>query len=251
VTIFAGHSLATLLLVAAAALIAGLARGFSGFGGALIFTPLASALVGPRVAAPILFLIDAVAAAPLIPNAWRNAQRGTVATMALGALVGTPLGAFVLLHADPTAIRWGLCVVVLAMLALLVSGWRYRRAPSAPVTIGVGAVAGFLSGFAQVGGPPVVAYWLGGTIPAATVRANIILFFAVTTVMTAVTYTAGGVLTANVFVLSLAVGPLYALGLWLGTHMFSRANEQTFRRACYVLIAAAAVISLPLWDRLR
>lgn len=241
----------TLALVAAAALIAGLARGFSGFGGALIFTPLAAALVGPRVAAPVLFLIDAVAAAPLIPKAWKAAERGAVATMTLGALAGAPLGAYVLLHADPTAIRWGLSVVVLAMLALLISGWRYAGAPTAPVTIGVGALAGFLSGLAQVGGPPVVAYWLGGTIPAATVRANIILFFAATTVVTAVTYSIGGVLTRNVLVIGLVVGPFYGAGLWLGSQLFAKADEETFRRACYVLIAAAALLSLPLWDRLR
>lgn len=251
VPLFAIHAFPTLLLVGATALVAGLARGFSGFGGALIFTPLASALVGPRVAAPILFLIDAVAAAPLIPNAWRAADRGPVATMILGTIAGAPLGAYVLLHADPTAIRWGLSAIVLAMLALLVSGWRYPGTPTKLVTVGVGAMAGFLSGFAQMGGPPIIAYWLGGMVPGATVRANIILFFAATTVLTGVTYTVGGVLTARVLALSLAIGPAYGLGLWLGTHLFSRANEEIFRRACYGLIALAAILSLPLWDKLR
>ena len=35
-----------------AAFVAGLARGFSGFGSALIFMPLASAAIGARVASP-------------------------------------------------------------------------------------------------------------------------------------------------------------------------------------------------------
>ena len=48
----------TLVLLAAAALVAGLARGFSGFGAALVFVPLASALIGPKLASPILVLID-------------------------------------------------------------------------------------------------------------------------------------------------------------------------------------------------
>jgi uncharacterized membrane protein YfcA len=199
----------------------------------------------------MLFVIDAVAAAPLIPNAWRSAERGAVATMTLGALAGAPLGAFLLIHADPTAARWGLAAIVVAALALLVSGWRYHGTPRAAVTVAVGTLGGFLSGFAQMGGPPVVAYWLGGPVPAATVRANIILFFAATTVVTAVTYSLGGVLTTQVFVASAVVGPIYALGLWLGTHLFSRANEALFRRACYALIAIAAIVSLPLWDRLR
>ena len=36
----------------------------------------------------MLLIIDIVAAAPLIPNAWRRADRKAVAIMALGALVG-------------------------------------------------------------------------------------------------------------------------------------------------------------------
>lgn len=44
--------LIALIFLAAVALCAGLVRGFSGFGAALIFTPLAAATVSPRMAAP-------------------------------------------------------------------------------------------------------------------------------------------------------------------------------------------------------
>lgn len=71
--------------------IAGLARGFSGFGAALIFMPLAGSVVGPRVAAPLLLIIDAITAIGLIPNAWRRSDRRGVGIMAIGALIGVPL----------------------------------------------------------------------------------------------------------------------------------------------------------------
>lgn len=249
--IFSGLSLTALLFLAAVALFAGLVRGFSGFGAALIFTPLAAAIVSPRMAAPVLLVVDAVATLPLVVGAWRHSERSAVATMALGALAGVPLGAFVLTVGDPTAIRWALSLIVFAVLALLMSGWRYKGKPLAPVTVGVGGAAGFLSGFAQMSGPPVIAYWLGGTAPAAIVRANIILFFFATDILAAVTYTADGLLTAKVFAAALIVGPVYGLGLWFGAHMFSRANETTYRRVAYTLIALAAVLSLPLWENLR
>ena len=50
----------TVVFLIAAALAAGLARGFSGFGAALIFVPLASAVVGPQVAVPLLLVVDGV-----------------------------------------------------------------------------------------------------------------------------------------------------------------------------------------------
>jgi uncharacterized membrane protein YfcA len=232
----------------AVALLAGLARGFSGFGSALIFIPLASATLGPRLAAPLLMLVDNLTTFPLIPAAWRRADRGEVASLVAGALVGAPLGTWLLLHLDAETLRWGMCVLAIAMLALLASGWRYHGRPALPLSLGVGAASGLLSGAAQMGGPPVVAYWLGGAIPAARVRANIMLFFAASGVISAVTYLISGLLTPAVLLLTVLVAPAYALGIWGGSHLFGLASEASFRRACFVLIALAAVLGLPVWE---
>ena len=244
----AQHATSTLLMLAGAAFIAALARGFSGFGGALIFVPLASATVGPQVAGPILLLIDFVAQFALLKNAWRQANRREVAIMALGALFGIPLGVLILKVTDTIVLRWAIAAMIAAMLAMLISGWRYRGQPRRATTAMVGFIAGILSGSVQAAGPPVVAYWLGGSIMPAMLRANIILFFFCTSVVSGVTYLAAGLLNLEVLFLSLITAPGYALGMYLGTRMFGLASDRVFRRACYTLIAAAAIVSLPVLD---
>ena len=241
-------SVAALIVILVVALGAGMARGFSGFGAALIFMPLASAIVAPQIAAAVLMLIDLVAAPPLIPNAWRHARRGTVAALAFGAAFGVPLGAFTLTRLDPMTTRWLISGFVLALLALLISGWRYSGGERPVLAIGVGGVAGFCGGLAQSGGPPIIAYQLGQPVSAVVARANIVLYFAATGIFSAVSYFAGGLLTSGVIRLALIVGPIYALGLFLGARMFGLASEAVFRRVCYGLIALAAVIGLPLLD---
>lgn len=242
------HSTASLIATAATSALAGLARGFSGFGSALIFIPIASALLGPRVAVPLLMLVDNFTTFPLIPTAWRLASRGQVAAVAAGALVGTPAGVWLLVQLDPTVLRWGMCVLAAVMLALLASGWRYHGRPALPLSLAVGAASGLFSGAAQMGGPPIVAYWLGGTIPAAQVRANIVLFFAASGVISAIVFLLGGLLTWDLLLLAAIVAPAYAGGLWIGSRLFGLASELTFRRICLGLIALAAVIGLPLWE---
>lgn len=244
------YSAATLAYLLASALVAGLARGFSGFGAALIFVPLVSAALGPQVAAPVLLLIDGVGALGLVPRAFGLADRRDVGTMAVGALAGIPLGTWLLTRSDPVTLRWAIAALIGVLLALLASGWRYRGRPRASLTVGVGAVAGLCSGIAQVGGPPIVAYWLGGAIPAATVRANIILYFFVSSLVTATTYLAGGLLTGAVVGLAVLTSPVYIVGIWLGARLFGLADERVFRRTCYALIAAAALLSLPILDGL-
>src|SRR3712207_6580646 len=118
----------------AAALLAGLARGFSGFGAALIFVPIASAALGPKLAVPLLLVTDGVMTLPMIPSAARRCDWTDVLAMAAGAIVGVPLGAWILTQADPIGIRWGISALILLLLAVLVSGWRYRDRPHLVLT---------------------------------------------------------------------------------------------------------------------
>jgi uncharacterized protein len=238
----------TLALLLAVTLAASLARGFSGFGAALIFIPLASALLGPRIAVPLLLVTDGVMTAGMIPGAVRKADRRDVLTMALGALIGVPTGTWLLTTLDPMVLRWGIVALAALMLALLLSGWRYRGRPKPSLTVLVGLISGFFSGAAQVGGPPVVAYWLGGTIPAVTVRANIVFYFAITTAIAAIGYVWGGLITSQILLLALLVAPIYGLGTWAGSRMFGLASDRTFRRICLAMIAFATVVSMPALD---
>ena len=238
----------TTLVICAIAFVSGTARGFSGFGAALIFMPLASSVAAPPLVAAVLLVIDIVAAAPLIPNAWRHADRKAVAIMALGALVGTPLGTYALTQLDPLTTRWIISAFVSALLMLLVSGWRYRGKDHVPVAIGIGGLSGFCSGLAQTGGPPIVAYWLGRPIAPVVARANILVFFAAADIFSATSYALAGLITPGALGFSLVVGPAYAIGVLLGARLFGKASEVLFRSICYALIALAALIGLPALD---
>src|SRR6201991_488370 len=153
-------SLAAAIAICVIAFVSGTARGFSGFGSALIFMPLASSMASPRLVAALLLVIDFIAAAPLVPNAWKQADRGATAVMVAGAFIGVPVGTYFLSRLDPVTTRWIISGFVGALLLLLLSGWRYRGKEYTGLSIGVGGLAGFCSGLAQTGGPPIVGYWL-------------------------------------------------------------------------------------------
>src|SRR5450755_817467 len=229
----------TAIAICAIALVSGTARGFSGFGSALIFMPLASSMAAPRLVAALLLIIDFVAALPLAPNAWKHADRKATAVMVSGALIGVPIGTWFLSRLDPVTTRWIISAFVFALLMLLLSGWRYRGKDHAALAIGVGGLSGFCSGLAQTGGPPIVAYWLGRPLPANVARANIMLFFAASDVFSVVSYAVTGLITIEAIGFALIVGPVYAIGVALGAALFGRASETVFRAICYALIAAA------------
>src|ERR1700732_5340658 len=165
------------IAISAIAFVSGTARGFSGFGSALIFMPLASSIAAPRLVAALLLMIDFVAAAPLVPNAWKHADRKATVVMVSGALVGVPIGTYFLSRLDPVTTRWIISAFVFALLMLLLSGWRYRGKDHPTLSVGIGGLSDFCSGLAQTGGPPIVGYWLCPAIPPGDPRAQPPLFF--------------------------------------------------------------------------
>src|SRR4029078_9323208 len=151
------------IAICAVAFVSGTARGFSGFGSALIFMPLASSIADPRLVAALLLIIDFIAAAPLLPNAWQKADRKATAVMVAGALIGVPICPYFLGRLEPVTPRWIISVFVFALLLLLLSGWRYRGKDHVAVSIGIGGLSGFCSGLPPTRGAPSGGYALEHT----------------------------------------------------------------------------------------
>jgi hypothetical protein len=235
----------------AIAALSGFVRGFSGFGSALIYIPLIAAVYEPRIAAPTLLLIDLAGSAPFTIRELPRCNWREVVPVTAAAALAVPLGTLALIFIDPIVLRWFIALLVLGLLAVLASGWRYQATPSLPVSIAVGLFAGFGSGAVQIAGPAVIIFWLGGASNAVTVRANLMVFFLLMGFITGAAYLAQGIITADVLALAILLGVPFMLAMWAGARWFHGSSEQAYRRAAYLIIVAAAIVSLPLWDRLR
>jgi uncharacterized membrane protein YfcA len=229
--------------------LAGAVRGFSGFGSALIYIPLVAAIYDPRVAAVTLLLVDFVSSAPFSISSFRRCNWREVLPVSIGMAAALPLGALILLMVDPIALRWGIAALVITLLAALASGWRYHGNPATSASLAVGAVAGFGAGAVQIAGPPVILYWLGGPGKAAVVRANLMVFFALSDIVALIVYGSQGLITRDAVTLSLLLGAPFLAAMTLGALTFRGASDATYRRAAYALIALAALASLPIFDR--
>ena len=232
----------------AIAALSGFVRGFSGFGSALIYIPLIAAVYEPRIAAATLLLIDLIGSAPFTVRELPRCNWREVTPITTAAALAVPLGVMVLLLIDPIVLRWFIAALVLSLLAVLVLGWRYKSAPTMPVSIAVGLFAGFGSGAVQIAGPAVIIFWLGGSSNAAVVRANLMVFFFLMDFITGGAYLAQGILTADVIALSILLGVPFVLSMWAGARWFHGASDAAYRRATYAIIAVSALVSLPLWD---
>jgi uncharacterized membrane protein YfcA len=229
-------------------ILSGAVRGFSGFGSALVYVPLASALYGPQVGAATFLLADFVTGIVFSIGVWRLAVWREVIPLSVAAVFAAQFGTLVLQYADPVWLRWGMVAVVLIVVVVLGSGWRYHGKPALAVTLAVGLTAGLLGGATQITGPPVVLFWLSSMASALIVRANFIVFFALFSAAVIFTYFANGLMTPDVLALGMFIVPVHILAMFAGSKLFHVASERTYRLSAYVIITMAAIVSMPLWD---
>lgn len=241
----------TLSVLALAALAGGLTRGFTGFGFAMVFMPLAGTVVPMPFAFALIWLIDMPVGLLFAARSARQAQVREVAPLLAGVTAGLPLGLWLLLSLDPIVLRWLVCGVIGVAVAALASGWRWRGRPGLPLSLSVGGLSGLASGFASLGGLPIAIFWLSAQATSALqMRHNLALFFGGTTVLSGLLTAWAGLFSLAHVAVAVPLAALYALGAFAGSRGFHLAPESTFRRVAYGVIAFSALVSLPLWDGL-
>ena len=166
---------ATFAAAIGAALLAGVVRGFSGFGSALILSPSLAALYGPAVAVPVALLLEFALAGPFVPPALHVIDRARTGLLCVAATVTVPVGAYLLSVVDERALRWAICALVFVAVAILAFGWRYHGRPHSAATAATGGLSGLLGGSTGLSGPPVIFYELSGSAPIARVWAGAIV----------------------------------------------------------------------------
>lgn len=231
-------------VAAAAAVVAGAVRGFSGFGSALVLTPSLSALYGPAMAVPVSLLMELALAVPFVPPAARLVDWRRIGVLSIAALAAVPAGAWILLSVDPQPMRWAISAIVLVFVGLLATGWRYAGRPNLAATIATGAASGVLNGATGMAGPPIIFYYLSGPDPAGRVRASFIVFFAWVDIIAILSFWLASALTAEMVGTAVALAVPYLSAAWVGARLFRKADESFYRRIALVILTGIAVASL-------
>ncbi|MDF1727104.1 MAG: sulfite exporter TauE/SafE family protein [Sulfitobacter sp.] len=230
-----------------AVLAAGLVRGFSGFGSGMIIMPAAATVLSPVEAILFLVITDIVGPLPNLPSALREGTPADVMVLLLPVAVTLPLGLWCLTLIDPVAFGWFISGAVLVLLALVMTGWRYRGLLTRSLTVAAGGLGGFMTGFAGMPGPPVIMLYMASTLPVSVIRANFLLYLlGLDLILLPILYLTG-LMVWPVVVLGLLIAGPYALANLLGAKLFNPEAARMFRYVAYTVIAASAILGLPLW----
>ncbi|MBB3899583.1 sulfite exporter TauE/SafE family protein [Roseococcus suduntuyensis] len=224
--------------------IAGLMRGYAGFGTAIILAPIYSVLWGPLAGVPVMLLMELLVSLQLLPRAFRDADKRVIIPIGGAAALATPLGAYVLLAADPETLRRAIGGLVLVFGFLMLSGWRYHGARPFGLNVAVGTAAGLLKGATGMSGPPVILYLLAGPEEAKRHRANLILFFGLIAVISVVVPLFVGLIDGPVLLRFLIMLPVLMVFVRVGAALFGVVPVRFYKPFALALLTTAGSIAL-------
>lgn len=239
-----GLDLLSLIILTAAVLVAGIIRGYSGFGFAMVAVTSMSLVLPPIQVVPIVLILEVLASVQLIPQVWRDIDWFSLRWLLAGSLVATPVGVYVLATIPAAPMRIFISLLVLAASLLLLRGWAWQRMPGVALTISTGVACGTLNGAAAIGGPPVILFYLSSPAGVMVSRASIIAYFLGIDLMSLAMAGIHGLVTSRTLTLTaVCLAPLLA-GIAVGSRLFAKLDKNAFRRHVLFLLMALSVAGL-------
>ncbi len=232
-----------LIGVAGAVALAAAAQQLAGFGFALMAMPLLSVLVGPRDAVALSALASLAGGSAMAWGLRDRVVRPVLQRLVGGALVGLPLGVVVLGTVPEAPLQVAVALGVLAMVAIVVAGFRFRR--ERPRTeVGAGFVSGAMGSSIGIGGPPVVLVLQAADVEQHAFRATTVSFFVTCNVLTLPLVLGSGVVDVATWPAAVVAVPAAVLANRACEGLALRVTPAQFRPLVLGLLVAAALVSL-------
>jgi hypothetical protein len=175
--------------------------------------------------------------------------------LALGGLVGLPLGLVAFRYADPTLVRAVAGAMILGFAILMAvsrrrsgqpgQGKHWRAFAMSPLLdLAAGAVSGMASALVGQPGPPVLIYLLLAGAEARTARATLLAFFALTYAVTLASHAATIGIPASTWLAAGILLPFAFFGGLAGRPIGDRLGAEAFAKLAIALLAVAGAYTL-------
>jgi uncharacterized protein len=224
--------------------IGAIARGYSGFGFSAVLVSSWALVTDPARAVVVALCLEVAASIMQAFSVWREIPWKRVALLMAGAVIGTPVGAYLLAHAPREPLKLAIGVFVLISAALLLFGFKLKGKSYGSRTAAVGVASGVANGAVAMGGLPVALFLTAEGDRPHQIRASVIAYFFLLDITGLIFLARESVVTSEMVSLAAISLPITALGVWLGGRRFLGATPDSFRRTTLMMLMGIAAIGI-------
>jgi uncharacterized protein len=233
-----------LLVALFAALLAGAVTGLTGFGLALISTPILLFVYEPKTVVVLTTIFSVFITTAIVWDSWREANKRLALALLIPSIFGVVAGVEVLRTVDPDYVRLAVGIVVVFSALLLVREIRLPGAGTRWGTLVAGSASGALSTSTGLAGPPIVLLLVSRGLPKHEFRSTSALYFLPMSVVGIGFLALRGVADASLVPLGLALVPAAIAGKAIGTALLKRVSERAFRAVTLGLVILTGTLGV-------
>ncbi len=235
---------AALLVALLAALLAGVVTGLTGFGLALISTPILLFVYEPKTVVVLTAIFSIFINTAVVWDSWHESRKRLALTLLVPSVIGVVVGVEVLRVIDPDYVRLGVGMIVVFSALLLVRDVRLPGADTRWGTLVAGSASGMLSTSTGLAGPPVVLLLASRGLPKHEFRGTSALYFLPMSVAGIAVLALRGLVDASEVPLGLLLVPAAIVGKALGTALLRRVSEGAFRAVTLGLVILTGTLGV-------
>ena len=236
-------TLSSYLVLVAILLVAYVIFGIAGFGSALVASPVMALYIPVAKIVPLLALLDMCAAIVNVSRDGRNAQWAELKRLIPVMIIGSLLGAAILLKTRPDILLLGLGIFVVLYALYSLSGLKPDRQFSPKASVPFGLVGGIFSALFGSGGFIYAIYLSGRIEKKEAFRMTQTTLIGMSTLTRVVIFTFAGVyLDIDLLLLALVLLPGMLVGITLGRHFTLKMSREQFMKLINVILLASGTV---------
>ena len=230
------------VVFALAALVGGFVSGFSGFAMGLVVSGVWLHIITPMQTATLIAGYGLLTQGYGIFKLRNSLDLRKAWPLALGTVIGIPIGVGILSYLNPAYLRFGV-----GTLLIVYAIYGLARPVFAPIKIGtradiaIGISNGLLGGLTGLGGiiSTISCQWRGWPKDLQRAVFQPVLFAAF--VVISISQAAAGSITKQTLALYALGAPFMVAGLWSGFRLFGKIDDETFRKTVLALLLLAGI----------
>ena len=231
----------TTFTVGLAVFLAVFTQSLSGFGVALVAMALLPSIIGIQVATPLVAVIALVLEMILVYRYRQSIEMHAIWRVVLAALIGTPLGVYLLSNVNENISLTILGIVITGYAVYALLGLKMPRLDGSVWAYLAGLFGGLLGGAYNTSGPPVILYADCRRWPPDAFKSNLQGYFIVSSMAVVISHALNGNLTPQVWNIFWWTIPFFLVGLVAGLSLARWLNPVIFRRLVLILLVVMGI----------
>ncbi|KJS83846.1 MAG: membrane protein [Peptococcaceae bacterium BICA1-8] len=227
----------TLIVLVASTLQAG-----TGFGFAMIATPLLLIIFPPHDAIQLNIILCLLISIIMTYKIRNEVNKEMLIRLIKGSLIGALPGFFIFLFLDVQPLKIFVSILILAFSALLMANINIKESNVRGVITGV--LSGILTTSIGMPGPPLLIYFAGARIEKAVLRSTTMAYFVFIYSVSLLLQLTMHNIAKNIWISTLWSIPFLLIGIYLGERLFMKLDQQLFYKIIYWLLVLTGIYLL-------